>query len=207
MWWLFLSLVMLVTLRLMPQFLFVWCLPSITFYYFLFLTFSCLYVFRVSLIVIVNVFRLVSITLHLLLSIGPTFLCLKIKSLLALKIDWYSFCLELIPFSPFYWTGHHTLSFFFFPLHCVACGILIPQPGIKLQAQQWKSWVLTTGLPWNCPHTLLLYSFNFLGNFTLRTDNPCCIPPQAFMLLMSNITFFPFSSTPETLNNNIYYYY
>ena len=33
-----------------------------------------------------------------------------------------------------------------FWLHCVTCGILIPQPGIKSTPYDWKS-VLTTGPP------------------------------------------------------------
>ena len=52
---------------------FVWCLPSITFYYAF--IFNFFYVLRVSLIVIANVFRVVSTALHLLLSVGVTCFC------------------------------------------------------------------------------------------------------------------------------------
>ena len=31
----------------------------------------------------------------------------------------------------------------------LACGILVPQPGIEPRPQQWKHWVLTTGPPEN----------------------------------------------------------
>ena len=41
----------------------------------------------------------------------------------------------------------------------------------------------------------------------MHADNPCCSPPQAFMLLLSNTTLFPFPSTSETLNNICYHYY
>ena len=47
-----------------------------------------------------------------------------------------------------------------FWLHCTACGILVPQPGIKSGPQQWKCWVLTTGQPRNfqgCPLLPLLF--------------------------------------------------
>ena len=33
----------------------------------------------------------------------------------------------------------------FFNLSCVACGLLVPQPGVEPGPQQWKRWVLTTG--------------------------------------------------------------
>ena len=36
---------------------------------------------------------------------------------------------------------------FFFSLHRIICRILIPQPGMEPRSQQWKRWVLTTGLP------------------------------------------------------------
>ena len=38
------------------------------------------------------------------------------------------------------------LHLFFWP-HCVACMILVPQPGIKLLLQEWKCRVPITGLP------------------------------------------------------------
>ena len=38
------------------------------------------------------------------------------------------------------------LLFFFLP-HCVACEILVPQPGIEPGLLHWKCRVLTTGLP------------------------------------------------------------
>ena len=45
-------------------------------------------------------------------------------------------------------TGHPSeKTFFFFWLHCMACGILIPWPGIAPGPWQWKQWILTTGLP------------------------------------------------------------
>ena len=39
----------------------------------------------------------------------------------------------------------------FFPLHCKACGILVPQPGIELGPWHWKRHILTLdhqGIPW-----------------------------------------------------------
>ena len=42
----------------------------------------------------------------------------------------------------------HILICLFWPRH-MACGILVPWPGIKPGSRQWKCWILTTGLPWN----------------------------------------------------------
>ena len=42
----------------------------------------------------------------------------------------------------------HILICLFWPGH-MACKILVPRPGIEPGSQQWKCWVLTTGLPWN----------------------------------------------------------
>ena len=45
---------------------------------------------------------------------------------------------------------HLLLGFFFFSWLCHrAFRILVPWPGIKPRPQQWKCWVLTTGLPGN----------------------------------------------------------
>ena len=39
---------------------------------------------------------------------------------------------------------------------CMACGIIVLQPGIEPGPRQWKQWVLTTGPPGNSPLSLLL---------------------------------------------------
>ena len=41
-----------------------------------------------------------------------------------------------------------SILFFFWPC-CMVCGILVPQPATEPGPQQWKCWVLTTGLPGN----------------------------------------------------------
>ena len=45
------------------------------------------------------------------------------------------------------YSGLSQTWFSFFCPHHVACGILVPQPGIEPRPQHWKRWVLTTGLP------------------------------------------------------------
>ena len=51
---------------------------------------------------------------------------------------------------------HLTHILFLFVFGTVpACGILVPQPGIEPGPQQWKCWVLTTGLPGNSLHPIL----------------------------------------------------
>ena len=47
------------------------------------------------------------------------------------------------------WPSHY--FFFFFPPHCVVCGILVPQPENEPRPQQWKHRVLTTGPPGKFP--------------------------------------------------------
>ena len=50
------------------------------------------------------------------------------------------------------------LFFFFFWPHCTVCGILVHQPGNEPGPQQWKHWVLTTGLPGNSLTTSIQHS-------------------------------------------------
>ena len=86
----------------------------------------------------------------------------------------------------FIWSGHKSLSdivakivfqsviclfiflmvsfgdqiFFFFWPCCVACGILVPQPGIAPVPLQWKHLVLTTGPPGNSPGDQMFLNFD-----------------------------------------------
>ena len=65
------------------------------------------------------------------------------------------------------------LFFFFLRLHCVTCGILVPQPGTEHTHLHWKGRILTTrlrGKSQTCMTNPSLYqgwisSFSSMGNF------------------------------------------
>ena len=48
------------------------------------------------------------------------------------------------PFFPKWNSGFFLLLLFVFWSYCMACGILVPQPGIKQGPQPWKPGILTT---------------------------------------------------------------
>ena len=50
----------------------------------------------------------------------------------------------MLPLYSFLYRTHQ--HFFVSCLHCTACRILVPRPGIEPGPQQWEHWVLTTGL-------------------------------------------------------------
>ena len=47
----------------------------------------------------------------------------------------------------------------------MACGILVPQPGIKPAAPAWQGGFLTTGPPGKPPNPRSLFFFNFIFLF------------------------------------------
>ena len=54
-----------------------------------------------------------------------------------------------IPYYSAIWEHNSVIFFFFFWHWLMACGILVPWPGIEPRPWQWKCQVLTTGLPRN----------------------------------------------------------
>ena len=58
----------------------------------------------------------------------------------------------------------HWFVFFSFLLHCRACRISVPQPGIEPRSQQWNPGVLTTRPPGNSPLVGFLTSLHLPPN-------------------------------------------
>ena len=70
--------------------------------------------------------------------------------------------------------------FFFWPCY-VACGILVPRPGIEPRLWQWQHRVLSTGLPGNSLSSLFKFFFLFADKIAW-VPLPCFQVHRSFLL-------------------------
>ena len=97
------------------------------------------------------------------------------------------------------------LMFLFFPPwpHPEACKILVPWPGIRPPAQQWKCWVLTTG-PQGIPKTLVFFFFVVVQslNYVWLLATPWIAPCQASLTFTVSLSFLKLQSMESVMPSN-----